>query len=160
MKKACRFIWGILAGEILTLFYKDNSFKKKYTLAKWPDKVKVLFKNIVELNKKIFFDIKEYDYEWKFNEFKDFYEKESKILEKKIKELTEQAKTLNKEKIDEITQNLKVKIQNLKEMAEESIDDVMEKYAFQEKIDEMIAKIKEIEKNIEKTVKKTVQKIK
>ena len=158
MKKACRFIWWILAGEILTLFYKDSSFKKKYALAKWPDKIKILCRSLWELNKKIFLDVKEYDYEWKFDEFKSYFEKESKIIEKKIKEIAEQAKSLNKEKVDEIIAKIKEKVMELKEKAEDSIDDMMGKYEIQEKIDEMISKIKEIEKNVEKKVRKATEK--
>jgi len=160
MKKAYRLIWWILAGEILTLFYKDNSFKRKLSLAKWPDKVKLLFKSLVDLNRNVFLDVKEYDYEWKITEFKDYFEKEYKILEKKVKELGLDMKSLSQEKVEEVIKNLKKKIMKLKEMAEESIEDVMEKYEVQEKIDDMVSRIKEIEKNIEKSVKNATEKAK
>lgn len=148
MKKAKFFIWAFLVGQIATLFYKDQNFKKKFNEVEWLEKVKLLFNNVVDLNKKIFFDIKEFDYEWTYYELKDILNNEISKADEKIKQLKDKADEINKEKIIPVLEELEKKADYVQNKLYASYHDLDDKYDLESKYYQLKEKIEEIRNKV------------
>lgn len=153
MKKLKWVVGAFLLWEISTLIYKDKSFKSKLEKKQWFDKVKFLFQSLVDLNKKLFYDVKDYDYEGKIEEFKVMFENEKKDIENKIKDLSKQALDLKDEKMVPVIKDIEKKVKTLKKWIENTISDLDEKYDFEDKIDIIVKKVNELKKKTKKKVK-------
>lgn len=142
MNKIKFWIIGLLLGQTLTLLYKDKALRDKLSKNDWFEKIKILVNELVDLNKRIFFDIKSYDYEWKTNEVKAIINMEIKKIEKKIHELKKKASKLNKTQIQPLIAEFEQKASEysqkayeLKDHLNSTIKDLNEKYQIEEKIE-------------------------
>ncbi|UFX83326.1 hypothetical protein [Candidatus Absconditicoccus praedator] len=148
MKKAKFFIGAFLVGQIATLFYKDQNFKKKFNEVEGLEKVKLLFNNVVDLNKKIFFDIKEFDYEGTYYELKDILNNEISKADEKIKQLKDKADEINKEKIIPVLEELEKKADYVQNKLYASYHDLDDKYDLESKYYQLKEKIEEIRNKV------------
>lgn len=146
MKKLKFGIGLFLAGQLAALFYKDKSFKDKLKEASWMDKLKVMFNWLVDLNKKLFKDISEYDYEWKMHEINSYISDEKEELEWKIDDLKKKLQSLNKDKLQPMLWDIEKKANSFKKVIEETIEDLNDKYDLEEKLSKVMKKIEELKK--------------
>lgn len=144
MKKIKLIAWAFIAWQIATLFYKDKDFKSKISELDSVEKVKYLFNSLLDLNKKIFFDVKDYDYDNKINLFKSYFDNEKLKLEAKFEELAAQIWKLNEEKLQPLVKDLEEKAYQLKDKVYENVEYFNDKYDLQEKADELVEKIKNL----------------
>ncbi len=146
MKKVKFLVWAFLAWQIATIFYKDESFREKFKNAEWLDKAKVLFDSVLDLNKKIFFDIKDYDYETKIQDIKEYFEHERQKLEEKFEYIKWQADKINQEKLKPMIKQLESDANYLKDKLVENAEYIDDKYEITDKVDKTIKKIKEYQR--------------
>ncbi len=144
MKKFKLLAWAFVAGQIATMFYKDKNFRDKFNQVDWFEKVKTLVNSLVDLNKKIFFDIKEYDYETKFNEFKSYFDAERSKIESKIDEIKSQVGKINDEKLQPMIQDIYDEAMRLKEKVVENAEYLDDKYEIKDKANKLVEKAKNI----------------
>lgn len=144
MKKLKFGLSLFFAGQLAALFYKDKPFKDKFKEAKWLDKFKILFDWLLDLNKKLIKDVKEFDYEWKLDELNNMISCEKSEIEEKIEDMRIKLTTLNKEKIQPIIEEIEKKAKWFKKLIEEKIEDINDKYELQEKLNKVMKKIEEI----------------
>lgn len=148
MSKLKWWVAAFVLWQVATLFYKDKWFKDKISEAKWTDKLKLVFDELVELNKKMFNDIKDYDYSAKVEDFKSFFETEKQNIENKIKELSEKFNDLNETQVKPFIQDIEARVQALTQIVSEKVSDVNEKYKLEEKISLLKDKINEIKNKV------------
>lgn len=144
MKKIKFGLSLFFAGQLAALFYKDKAFKDKFKEAKGLDKFKILFDWLIDLNKKLIKDVKEFNYEWKIEEINSMIADEKDEIEEKIEDIRIKLNTLNKEKIKPIIEEIEKKAKWFTTLIEEKIEDINEKYALQEKLKKVMKKIEEI----------------
>ncbi len=148
MKKLKIAAGAFIVWQVATLFYKDESFRKRFNEVDGFEKAKVLFNNLLDLNKKIFFDIKEYDYQWKSNEIRQMINIEISRAEEKLNELKNSADKINKEKVQPIIEDLEDKSEYIKNSISESYNDLNEKYDLETKYEQLKEKVNELRKKI------------
>lgn len=144
MKKIKLLVWVFVAWQIATMFCKDEKFKKKYNESVSFDKVKVVFSSLIDLNKNIFFKIKDIDYEAKFKLFKKTFDKERIYLESKIEELRMQLDNKNEEILKPKIKDLEDKVLEFRDKAYENAIDIDKKYWLREKSEELIEKVRNL----------------
>jgi len=122
MTKKCKlFLSGIIVGELIVLFTKDEKFRENFTNAKGIEKCKVVFNNLVDLNKSLIVS----------------------ILNKGNKEFLTAKLT---EKLNDLqSQLLKVKEQLSNSLDKENLKELVN--ALQEKIQKITSQLKEIKKS-------------
>lgn len=137
--------WGIVGfalGQAAVLWYKDKNLQKK--VAKAPtfgQKAKAFFDGRVGTNKEMIEDAKHFDYEGTREEVKTFFQKEVKMLEKKLEELEnkvaerkDKANTAAHQKAEELSTLVQDHLDNLQEKLKGRWDDINEKYQVEEKV--------------------------
>jgi hypothetical protein len=87
------------------------------------------------LNKKLFFDVKTYDYDSKINEVKSIIDMEREKLEKKVDDIKDKANKLNNEQIHPLIEEFEEKAQDLMKYAKDTIHDLNERYHLENKIE-------------------------
>ncbi len=147
MKKTIKLgLLAFLAGQVATLFYKDKTFKEKFDNAQGFDKCKVLFNELLEINKRLFLDAKSVDYSGKLEEIKSKFDTEITKLQQRIEEIKQNYNQFNEAKLKPILEELKQKAESLKIQLENQVDSLKEKYQLEEKLDEIMQKIKSLKK--------------
>lgn len=151
MKKIKTILGALLVWQATALFYKDKSFKDKFKDAKWMDKFTVLFDSMFDLNKKLFKDIKEFDYSGEYEKLKSVIFEEKEVVEQKIDTLRNKWDDLNEDKIRPMIKEIEEHTKNLSNMIEEKYtelkdkyDDIKDKHEFDEIVDNIKAKTKEL----------------
>lgn len=144
MKKICWILTWFVAWEIVALFYKDDKFKKTFLKAQGTEKFAVLWQWLVRLNKSVFFDVKNFDYEGSLQDFKKMFDKEKKNIEKKIDEIKWNIGKMNKDQLMPMIEDLQEKLYDLKDKALDMIDDIKERYEIDEKIESFLKSVKDL----------------
>lgn len=154
MKKICNFvkIWVIwtLLGETVASYYKDKEFKEKFDNAKGFDKIKVIFNNLIDVNKKFFTELSSVDYNLKYNEFKSKVEENIDHFNKKLDDIKENISNYKEEKISPVLEDIYNKANEFKEKIENEAINLSEKYKLEEKLTEVKEKISKIKENLNK----------
>jgi len=165
MKKICKIVkFAVIAtaiGETIASYQKDEKFRENLSNAKGLDKLKIVFSNLVEVNKNFFEQAKQIDYKWKYEQAKQVvWEKVENIssvlwekldiLNEKVDFYKEKALDLKKEKLDPVLEELSEKAENLKKQIEEKVDNVKEKVKFEEKLEKVKKEINEIKEKFSK----------
>lgn len=150
MKLIKVWITAFLLWEIATLLYQDKELRTKMCNkeSKCSDKLKLMVDKLVDLNKRIFFDIKEYNYKNNFETVKSKFLEEKDIIWKQILELKEKAMKINNETIKPTLIELENNFESLKEKLQDKWEDVSEKYDVEEKIKFIKWKIVEVKEKI------------
>jgi DNA anti-recombination protein RmuC len=147
MKKTLKVgLLAFVAGQVAALFYKDKEFRQKFESAQGFDKCKVLFNELLELNKKLFLDAKSVDYSQKLEEVKSRFEQEINKLQQKIEEIKQNYNQFSQEKLQPILTDLKQKAEQLKEQVDNQVISIKEKYQLEEKLASVMEKIKSLRK--------------
>ncbi len=149
MKKLKFIGCSFLIGQIVTIFYKDKDFREKFRESQGFDKVKTLLNELVDLNKNIFIDIKDHNYEESYQKIKEYVETEKEKLESKVEELASKVWQRNEETLQPLIEDIEERIKHLKETTEENVKNLNEKYALQEKLNNLKAKFEEAKKKTE-----------
>ncbi len=152
MKKFLK-IWmlSFLAWEVVALFYKDEDFNNKFKNAKWFDKCRILFSSLLDLNKKLFFDIKSVDYKSKVDNLISRIESERRKLEEKVDFIISNIDSFKKEKLDKLVEELNNKLDSLKDQVVMKVDDIKAKYDLENKISSLKDKIEKIKSKFYKS---------
>ncbi len=150
MGKIKYWILWILIWETIALLYKDKELIKKLENKDWFDAIKIIFNDIVDLNKKLFFDVKTYDYDSKINEVKSIIDMEREKLEKKVDDIKDKANKLNNEQIHPLIEEFEEKAQDLMKYAKDTIHDLNERYHLENKIEIVKWKILELKNRLKK----------
>jgi len=112
---------GAVVGELLSLYYRDDKFRKKLQKTDdWLEKAKIAFNSLVEVNAKFFNDLKSYDYASKAQELKTQYYQQLESLSAKLDELKGQLDSLSVDAIKEKVDVLKDKLAQIKESIEQN----------------------------------------
>ncbi len=171
MKKICKFvrlwIWALALWETVASYYKDENFRKNIDEAKWFNKCKVIFNNLVDINSNLFSDVKEIDYKTKYNKYKDIadtkYSEYKEIVDSKINDINEKIdflKTewdkLNQDKLQPLLNDVQTKYNEIIDIVWTQKEELLEKYGPElEKIQEKINKsVEEIKWKVDKVFEK------
>ncbi len=133
-------IWiaSFLLGQATALFYKNKNFREKFNKVNWFDKCKVLFDELLDLNKNIFFDLKEVDYKNEYETVKFKLEEKFKDIENKYNQLKEELKEIWQEKVKPKLEELQEKVLVLKA----EINKLNSKYDISNKIENILSKLR------------------
>ena len=152
MKKICNTI-KLIAGAVaiwqtIASYYKDEKFKNNLEQAKGFDKVKVMFNNLIDLNKKFFTEVKEVDYKWYYNEYKDILVQKTDLVKEKIENIKEQAQQIRDDKVLPILEDLQQKAENIKSQIEDKVVDIKEKAKLEEKLEQIKEKAEQVKNEV------------
>jgi len=132
MKKICKFVklwvWALVLGETIASYYKDEKFKNNLHQAKWFDKCKVIFNNLVDVNKKFFSDVKSVDYDNIKKEYKDLLDIKIEYINEKIDYIKKEWKKLNQDKIQPLLDDIQTKYSEIIDIVWKEKDELLEKY--------------------------------
>ncbi len=146
------FAIGVIIGETIVSYYKDEKFRDSFNNAKGFDKCKVLFNNLLEVNKKLFEEVKEVDYKKIVNNYKELLDSKVSDLWEKITELKTEVSKLHEEKLKPVIDELSYKYNELQEAVLSKKDVLVEDY--QEKIKFLENKVNEVKNQIKKKFSK------
>lgn len=150
MNKFKLWVLWIVLWQIITVLYKDENLRNKLKESDWMWKLKMLFDERLNLNKKIFSDLKNIDYIAKKKEIENFLDTEWQRLEKSIDEIMSKAKDFNSDTVKPMLTEFELKTKELIKYANETITDVNEKYKVQERMDKVKQKLDELKNKFEK----------
>ncbi len=157
------FVFAVAVGETIASYYKNEEFKKLFDNAKWFDKCKVVFNNLVEINGNFLKKMKNIDYNTHVDKYKNMLEDELEVVKSKLDDVKEQAGLLKdntfkpvidelNKKYEEIRESVLEKHSYIKDNAIEKIDEILDKY--QDKIEWIDKKIVSIKKQIREKLDK------
>jgi t-SNARE complex subunit (syntaxin) len=154
MKKLVNFVkWSALAialGETIASYYKDEKFRKNLETAKGFDKCRVIFNNLIDVNKKFFTEVKWIDFESTYNDAKSFIEDKIAKINLKADEILSHINEFNDWKIKPILKDLEKKSNDLKNQLKSQINDISEKVKLEEKVKMIESKIDQIKEKFSK----------
>ena len=136
--------------ETVASYYKDEKFKEKLGKAEWFDKLKVIFNNLVDVNKGFLEKVKLVDYKGTYIEYKDYAESKLNDINIKLDELKQKLVSAKDEKILPFVKELEGKLNEYKKEIEEKVEDVKEKIKLEEKIKIVKSKIEEVKGKFQK----------
>ena len=148
LKNVCKYVRlaavAVALWETVASYYKDKNFKESLDSAKGFDKCKVIFNNLIDVNKKFFSDAKSVDYNAYVEEYKDLLNDKLVLVWEKIDLLKEQATNIQDEKIKPVLDDLTKKYEELQALAKDKKSEFVEKYADKiEFVEEQVNKLKE-----------------
>jgi len=136
MKNICKYIkltvCAVAIGETIASYYKDEDFRKKVNEANGFDKCKLIFDNLIDLNKRFFIDVKSVDY-------KSMLDSKINYIDEKLDFLKKEADRLNSEKIQPILSDIMKKYSEITDIVIEKKEELPKKYL--PKINELLEKI-------------------
>jgi len=137
-------LWFIL-WEIVVLWYKDEELKGKVG-AEWnlKNKISVVFKELVDLNKKIFDDIFDLDYNQRFVDLNSYIDDKMVNINEMIWNLRVRFNDLSEQQIKPMIKKIEDEISVLKEHLRDWVNDVKEKMKLEEKIEFLSTKLNEL----------------
>jgi len=146
--KICKFIkiWiaGIVIGETIASYYKDEKFRNKLNEAKWFDKCKVIFNNLIDVNKSFFETVKTTDYNALAGKYKSIFQEKVNMVWEKLEVLKQEVEKLNDEKLKPVLEDLTEKYNEIKEILENKKTKLINKHEHKlRKIEEKINEIKD-----------------
>lgn len=157
MKKIKKICWtlrlmasSVLIWQTISLYLKDENFKKDLDEAKSLNKFNVWFKHIVGLNKNFFSWLKSFDYQWNYDKIKWKFEQNIEELNWKLDELKENMQNMSDEKIQPILEDVLDRVNNFKNKAKYEVANLNERYNLEEKFDWIKDKVNELKKNTKK----------
>ncbi len=158
LKKWKRWAIGFILGQAAVLWYKDKNLQKK--VAKAPTfgkKAKAFFDGRLDTNKEMIEDVREFDYEGKWEEVKAFFQKEVAMLESKLEELEdkvaerkEKANEAAHKKAQEISTMVQERIEDVQEKLTGRWNDINEKYQVEEKVKLLQNQYEKLKKQLDK----------
>lgn len=135
-----------LVGQTLSLFYKDESFKKKLKATDWTSKLKLIIDELIDLNQRIFFDVKDFDYNKAYDAVNAEFDIQKTKVEKKINDLAKKADSLNKEQIAPLIAEAEDQYNKLMDGVKEAIKNIEDRYKNDEKITKVKKQIDDLKK--------------
>jgi gas vesicle protein len=156
LKNLCKTVRLVVAavavGETIASYYKDENFRKSLNEAKGFDKCKVIFNNLVDVNKRFFTEVKSVDYNSLAEKYKQLFQDKVNFVGSKLEEVKKEVEKLHDEKLKPVVEELTEKYEELKKVALEKKDELSEKY--QDKLELIEEKINEVKKQIKEKMNK------
>lgn len=148
MKTIKYFLGWILVWQIVTLFFKDKKLTDKIYWA-WNlfDWFKILFNEIVDLNKNIFIETKKINFEKNYFEIKEFILKEKEKIEESINQIKSQLWELNENQFKPLVEKVEANYEEYKKKIIEKYDYLKDRVDFDEICDIINHKIKSLKEN-------------
>jgi len=163
MKRMCNWIglwiWAIALWETIASYYKDKEFKNKLDSAKWFNKCKIIFKNIIDINTSFYTDVNTIDYSQKIDQYKKILNKRIDDLNERINYLKNEWEKLNQDKVQPLIKDIQDKYNEIANIVWEQKDELLNKYwstieELQKKVTDTVENIKwKIDNNFGKTNK-------
>jgi len=144
------WIIAIAFGETITSYYKDKDFKTKLDNSEGFDKIKILFDNLFDINKKFIRELSSFDYNLKYNKIKDNIEKSLNEFNEKLDQIKENINNYKEEKISPVLEDIYAKANELKGKIQYETENLNEKYKLAEKLDTIKDKIANLSKKMKK----------
>ena len=130
---------AVVIGETVASYYKDEKFRKSLNEAKGFDKCKVIFNNLVDVNKRFFTEVQSVDYNSLAEKYKQLFQEKIDFVGYKLEETKKEVEKLHDEKLKPVVEELVEKYEEIKKVALEKKDKLTEKY--QDKLDFIEKKI-------------------
>lgn len=94
-------LFGILLGEIVVLLQKDTKLKSKFKKKKIKsyEKMELVTKELVSVNKKVLKTIQKSDYQKTINSILEFFEIQEEQVQKAVKDIKKRSKGLDQDHI-------------------------------------------------------------
>lgn len=143
-------ITAIALGETIASYYKNKEFRTKLNSAEGFDKAKVIFNNLLDINRKFFTEVLSFDYKIKYNEFKTNIESKINELNSRIDDIKSNINSYSEEKIKPILNDIYTKVNQFKEMIEDEVISLNERYKLEEKLNVLKDKISDLKSKIKK----------
>lgn len=154
MKKLCNIVkvWvvAVAFGETVASYYKDKGFKTKLDDAKGFDKCRVVFNNLLDVNKKFFTEVSSVDYNTKYSEVKSNIEHQIDEFNKKLDNIKLNINDYKEEKISPVLEDIYVKATKFKERIETEVVDLKDKYDLDWKLNNVKEKVSNLKEKIQK----------
>ena len=138
MKRLKRWLLGLLSGELLHMRRKDDTLKNKVADAQGITKAKVIAESLIDFNSSFL-------QSFSLKELPTIIKKHYESIEQEIQHFVKEYTTLTPERIDKYCDILIQRITTLKSDLVERAGDVNTQYALQEKLDQFIQKIEDIQ---------------
>ena len=154
MKKICNTVKiaviAVALGETIDSYYKDENFRTKLKKAKGFDKFRIVFDNLIDVNKKFFTEVSSVDYNTRYNELKSNIETNINEFNEKLEDIKSNINDYNEENIKPTLNDMYVKVNEFREKIEDEVVSLSEKYKLEEKLEMVKEKISDIKSKIRK----------
>ena len=149
------WIWALALWETIASYYKDEKFKKDIEKAKWFNKCKVIFDNLIDVNKNLFSDVKSVDYDNLKKEYKELLDSKIVYINEKIDYIKNEWDKLNQEKLQPLLNDVQTKYNEIIDIVWTQKEELLEKYGPElEKLQKNINKsIEDVKWKVEKVLK-------
>ncbi len=149
---------GFAVGQAAVLWYKDKALQKKVNSAPtFSQKAKLFFNAWLHTNKEMVTDVKNFDYEGKWEDVKAYFADEVKNLEEKLNEFEakvaewkDKANDMAHAKAEEIGTMIQEKITDIQSKLMDRWDDINEKGDVKEKVETIKKKYEQVKKVLAK----------
>lgn len=149
------WIWALALWETIASYYKDEKFKKDIEKAKWFNKCKVIFDNLIDVNKNLFSDVKSVDYDNLKKEYKELLDSKIVYINEKIDYIKNEWDKLNQEKLQPLLNDVQTKYNEIIDIVWTQKEELLEKYGPElEKLQKNINQsIEDVKWKVEKVLK-------
>jgi len=149
------WIWALALWETIASYYKDEKFKKDIEKAKWFNKCKVIFDNLINVNKNLFSDVKSVDYDNLKKEYKELLDSKIVYINEKIDYIKNEWDKLNQEKLQPLLNDVQTKYNEIIDIVWTQKEELLEKYGPElEKLQKNINQsIEDVKWKVEKVLK-------
>ncbi len=141
---------AIAIGETIGSYYKSNDFRVKLNSSKGFDKVRVVFNNLLDVNKKFFTEASSVDYNARYNDLKLNLEYKINDINLKIDNIKENINDYSEEKLKPTLNDMYIKANEFREKLEDEAVGLNERYKLEEKLDIVKEKISDLKSKMKK----------